>query len=219
MRRRERKKMDGEVSQKSPLFSDRTGQQDESRSLIDTASAHSFPASDPPVWTLGREAHAQSQRDKLPSAEKQTLQQRHIVGSGEKRRKKQKEYVIRRYYAAFQTGNIPQIFDILAPNVKIHIPESLPYGGVYSGHNGFKNLVDKSGALLRMQLSLNQYFDSDAENAFALVTLQAFCDKEQAVPKADIVLLERFRVQDNKIQELWVFYWDTALAKNILETY
>lgn len=124
---------------------------------------------------------------------------------------------MRRYYAAFQSGDLSQIFAIIAPAVKVHMPESLPYDGVYEGHAGVKHLLSKSGALVSLHVVVNQYFDAGAADAFTLVTLRGLHAKKTLTPHIDMPLLEWFHIEDDKIQRLWVFYWDTAVVKQMLE--
>jgi ketosteroid isomerase-like protein len=216
MESREQKERREEASRTGSPVPAQEGTACEPEQLIDIALVDSFPASDPPVWTLGREEQPQWEKGGGPAAGQQGYQP-WLEGGEESGRRDHKEQLIRRYYGAFQSGDLSQVFATLAPNVKVHIPESLPYGGVYDGHEGFKNFVSKSGTLVNLRVVVDRYFDGGAADAFTLVTLCGLHAKKASAPHIDMPLLERFSVKDGKIQELWVFYWDTAVVKQILE--
>lgn len=208
MDNQEQKEVREEVSRTGTVVSAHTGRlSEEPEALIDTASADSFPASDAPAWTLGRGEQTQPPAHK-PQPSERPPYEKDIS---------EKERVIRSYYAAFQTGEIVRVFDVLAPDVHIHLPESLPYGGEYAGLGGFERLLDKNGPYFGATLMVNQYFATESEDAFALLTLKDFGTKDADRRKIDMPLVERFRVKDGKIRELWIFYWDTALVSLLLK--
>lgn len=50
---------------------------------------------------------------------------------------------VRSAYDAFAEGNIQGIVDVQDEGVRWHIPESLPYGGSYEGHDGIQEFFGK----------------------------------------------------------------------------
>src|SRR3712207_4809850 len=49
-------------------------------------------------------------------------------------------------YADFAQGNLSKILAVLNEQTSIHVPASLPYGGVYKGRDGFIALMTAANA-------------------------------------------------------------------------
>lgn len=49
--------------------------------------------------------------------------------------------LIKRAYGEFAKGNIEGGLSLLHPDISVHEPDSLPYGGTYKGIEGYKQIV------------------------------------------------------------------------------
>jgi ketosteroid isomerase-like protein len=51
--------------------------------------------------------------------------------------------LVRSFYAAVLRGDVAAILDLLDPQVEWQAPESLPWGGTFHGHDGFREFFGK----------------------------------------------------------------------------
>jgi uncharacterized protein len=51
--------------------------------------------------------------------------------------------VVQGAWDAFGRGDIDTVLDAIAPNAETRLPETLPWGGTYSGPDGFKDFLSK----------------------------------------------------------------------------
>ena len=51
--------------------------------------------------------------------------------------------VVRGFYETLLRGDLDGILDLLDPHVEWRAPESLPWGGVFHGHEGFREFFGK----------------------------------------------------------------------------
>jgi ketosteroid isomerase-like protein len=59
--------------------------------------------------------------------------------------------VVRGFYETLLRGKLEAILDLLDPQVEWRAPESLPWGGVFHGHEGFREFFGRLFGQLRLQ--------------------------------------------------------------------
>lgn len=102
----------------------------------------------------------------------------------------------------------------ISPEIVSHQAESLPYGGNYHGHDGFKQFATKLGATWQQQFTAVEEFIDAGDKVIVRERLKAQAKgngKEINVP-----VIEIFTVRDEKIVGIEVFYWDTAAVLQAL---
>ena len=140
--------------------------------------------------------------------------------------------VVRRYYEAIARGDIPAVLDLLDlldPEVEWRAPESLPWGGTYRGHDGFREFFAnvmaqpaefrpelleylEAGQPTEFRREVGEYLDAGSR----VVTLL----RQQARPKGggaeyDVPEVWIWRVRDGKIVE-FEGYFDTSTVLRTL---
>lgn len=120
---------------------------------------------------------------------------------------------VRAMYEALTGGDPASAFTVMqavfAPDVVVYQPDSLPYGGVYHGFEGFLGM---------MATAAGRHFDSgriglekmvaDGDNVVVRwrYPFRASADDEFV----DVEVNEWLTFRDGKIIEARPFYWDTA---------
>ena len=51
--------------------------------------------------------------------------------------------IVQGAWDAFGRGDIESVLDVFAPNAETRVPETLPWGGTYTGPEGFSDFLDK----------------------------------------------------------------------------
>jgi hypothetical protein len=120
--------------------------------------------------------------------------------------------VVKSFVSCFAEGRYEDAYDHLANDLAMHHNTRLPYGGEYRGRDGFQ-------AMQETMLAFWERFDAAGETQVlahgddcavvigALPGKPRCCDEEITVP-----VIERYRIQDGLIAEIWVFYVDTHLS-------
>ncbi|HMC07437.1 MAG TPA: nuclear transport factor 2 family protein, partial [Solirubrobacterales bacterium] len=54
--------------------------------------------------------------------------------------------VVQGAWDAFGRGDIDAVLDAIAPSAETRLPETLPWGGTYSGPDGFRDFLAKLGS-------------------------------------------------------------------------
>lgn len=106
------------------------------------------------------------------------------------------------------TASFDTLAPFFAPDVVLHQAESLPYGGIWRGHDGMERFffaMSQSWSEFEM---VDQQFLSTAETAVVLTHVRA---RARATGKGlEFSILQTIRVVDGRIAEVRPFYWDTA---------
>jgi ketosteroid isomerase-like protein len=119
--------------------------------------------------------------------------------------------VIEGFLAAFRARDIAGQFARMHPDVEIQEPESLPYGGMWRGHEGWRSL--SRAILSTFEFGVNPdghrvIGEADGEH-FALMTrlVGTWRDTGRTL---DVRILEYWRVVDGLIVTIRPHYFDTA---------
>lgn len=63
-------------------------------------------------------------------------------------------------YAAFQLRDAATVFSLLSPEIEIVQSEELPWGGVYQGHEGAQQFMDKLTGHITSSVLLERFIDA-----------------------------------------------------------
>ena len=111
-------------------------------------------------------------------------------------------------YLAAGGGDFSRIAATLDPECVIYQPASLPYGGVWRGHSGFEAWMK---AFAQQWSSLEVRGSEFYTQGDVIVSKShAYAIAKTTGRQLDWPLLQFFRLRENKILEIWPFYWDTA---------
>ena len=103
-------------------------------------------------------------------------------------------------YACLQSQDIEKLLSMIDPNVTIHEPPFLSYGGAYHGINGFKELFPQILSYLNVFTVKVDSVLADGENVIAEVRV----DTSDA--ESEVVLVEKFVIRNEKIVEIKLFF-------------
>jgi ketosteroid isomerase-like protein len=121
--------------------------------------------------------------------------------------------VIERFLAAFAARDVAGQFACMHPDVEIVEPDSLPYGGTWRGHEGWRSLGRAILATFRLDPNPDGHVLIGAEDGedFALKTRLVGTWKETGRP-FDMRILEHWHVVGGQIVRIQPHYFDTATA-------
>lgn len=95
-----------------------------------------------------------------------------------------------------------------APDVELHQADTLPYGGIWRGHDGMERFFLAMSKTWESFEMVDQEFLSTSATAVVLTHVHARAratGQELRFP-----ILQTIRVHDGKIAEVRPFYWDTG---------
>ncbi len=103
-------------------------------------------------------------------------------------------------------------FDMLAPfftpDVELHQADTLPYGGIWRGHDGMERFfLAMSRAWEAFDMVDQRYLSTSGT---AVVLTQVHARARATGQELRFPILQTIRVLDGRIAEVRPFYWDTA---------
>lgn len=98
-------------------------------------------------------------------------------------------------------GDVESFFAALHPEVEVHEPPYLPYGGVYRGREGFAALFGEATKVLDLPSLTIDSVTADAEKVVLLMTARHIASGE------DVIVTEHWRPEDGLIREVRVFWF------------
>ena len=106
------------------------------------------------------------------------------------------------------TASFDPLAPFFAPDVVLHQAESLPYGGIWRGHDGMERFFAAMSQAWEEFEIVEQEFLSTSGTAVVLTQVHA---RARATGRElDFAILQTIRVVDGRIAEVRPFYWDTA---------
>jgi uncharacterized protein len=106
------------------------------------------------------------------------------------------------------TANFETLAPFFAPDVVLHQAESLPYGGIWRGHDGMEHFFLAMAETWETFDMVEQAFLSTSATAVVLTRVHA---RARATgTELDFQILQTLRIVDGRITEVRPFYWDTA---------
>lgn len=114
------------------------------------------------------------------------------------------------YLAAGGPGvaNFDTLAPYFAPDVVLHQAETLPYGGIWRGHDGMEQFFIAMAETWEAFEMVEQQFLSTS--GIAVVLTQVRARARATGRELDFPILQTIRVVDGRIAEVRPFYWDTA---------
>ena len=106
------------------------------------------------------------------------------------------------------TASFDPLAPFFAPDVVLHQAESLPYGGIWRGHDGMERFFAAMSQAWEEFEIVEQEFLSTSGTAVVLTQVHA---RARATGRElDFPILQTIRVVEGRIAEVRPFYWDTA---------
>ena len=116
--------------------------------------------------------------------------------------------IMRKFYQKIEEGDIDYVLSVLHPELLFHVPESLLYGGVHRGIQGFQEVVQTANQTWQdLQVEPKRFLDA---GEYVIVILRLTWTNQKTGKHAETDLAEFFKFDGNKIIEILPFYWDTA---------
>jgi ketosteroid isomerase-like protein len=117
--------------------------------------------------------------------------------------------VVAEFYAAAQAGELDRVRALLAPDVILTEPDSVPYGGVYRGPDAVVSAaVDLFTKYFDFTHNEVRYILAEGENAVARLDVSG-TTRTSGKPIA-FSATECFVVRDGRITEIQPYHFDTA---------
>src|SRR5258708_35779660 len=124
--------------------------------------------------------------------------------------------VVRRFTSALVAGDVPGCLALLHPDNVFDEAEGLPFGGDYSGSEGFIRLLKDVGRLFEVKLSEPQVTDA---GDCVLVRLTGTFTSRATGRTLETPVVDLYTVRDGKVARVDVFYKDTnAMAALCVDT-
>lgn len=122
--------------------------------------------------------------------------------------------VIERLLEAFKQGDLAAALEEFDPQVVARLPESLPYGGTYHGHDGMKQYAAKLTDTWESFLLPTEQIITENDTVILRERLQA---KARSTGKeVDLPLILAYRLQNQKITSVEIFFWDVTTILDAL---
>jgi ketosteroid isomerase-like protein len=122
--------------------------------------------------------------------------------------------VVRGFYETLLRGDLDGILDLLDPQVEWRAPESLPWGGVFHGHEGFREFFGKLfGQPVDSRREIRQYLSAGDR---VVVLLRLFGRRKGHEVEIELPEVHIWTVRNGKILGLEA-YFDTAMFLGALE--
>jgi ketosteroid isomerase-like protein len=99
--------------------------------------------------------------------------------------------------------------DTLHPDLVVHIPPSMPYGGEHVGYAGFRRM----GAAMSRAWNISgelvmRFVDAGEDQVICFVNFSATA--QQTGRPLEMRMCEIYTIEDGRIRDIRIFYWDTA---------
>jgi ketosteroid isomerase-like protein len=119
--------------------------------------------------------------------------------------------ILRRLYAAIMVGDIAQVLTLIdSERLEVHEPESLPYGGVHRGTEGFTRAVSRMAKCWTDVKFSDFSFAVSVDGEDSLIASFTMSATARATGvNLSFAVLEAVRFADGKIVAIKPFYWDT----------
>ncbi|MGI4870882.1 MAG: nuclear transport factor 2 family protein [Janthinobacterium lividum] len=121
--------------------------------------------------------------------------------------------IIEGIYNLIRQNNLSKVLPLLDEHVQIHVPESLPFGGIYHGRAGYISLfsaITQTWASLSTE-SIQYYTRDGAPEEVVVATGELTAQLQRNNAPYAMPFMNHWRLHDGKVTALTVFYWDTAM--------
>jgi ketosteroid isomerase-like protein len=122
--------------------------------------------------------------------------------------------VVRRFYETLLRGDLDGILDLLDPQVEWRAPESLPWGGGFHGHEGFREFFGKLfGQPVDSRREIREYLSAGDR---VVVLLRLFGRRKGHEAEIEVPEVHIWTVRNGKVVGLEA-YFDTAMFLRALD--
>lgn len=108
-----------------------------------------------------------------------------------------------RMYDAAVDGRFDEVFSCLSEDLIVNEPPYLPYGAVYRGHDGFRELIRGVTRVLDVAQMKVLRMIAEGERVIGIIEMPDRATGEQ------ILLAEESLVRDEKVVEITVYFHET----------
>ena len=115
--------------------------------------------------------------------------------------------VVRRMYAAAIAGDVATVLSLLDNAIVCHESPALPYGKVYRGHAGIKELFEPLARYLALEHIAVEHLIADGERVVAVIRVPV---RSSGV---DTLVSEHHLVRDGKVVEQRIFFFEPTLVR------
>lgn len=113
-----------------------------------------------------------------------------------------REIMVRMYDSAGK-GDYEDVLSLLSEDLVVHEPPFLPYGAVYHGLDGMRDLIGKVNQVLDVSKIHVDRMVAEGDRAIGIIRMP---DHKTGEP---IVLAEESVVRDGKVVEIFVYFHET----------
>jgi ketosteroid isomerase-like protein len=117
--------------------------------------------------------------------------------------------VVRRWQQSLDSGGIDAAWWALHEQITVRVPASLPHGGTWNGHAGFREMITSFRSTWRFDEPLGFTLRDIADDVVGVFAQGAVHSVETGRP-ARISTAEFLRVESGQIVSIDVYYEDTA---------
>ena len=109
-------------------------------------------------------------------------------------------------YAALANGNPGGFLGVLAPDIEVREPDTLPHGGTYRGMDELIGMFRTAGALLDSGGTVVDSLTADDDRVVAVIRMPLRSGAAEAL------ITEHWTLRDGKATHIHVFWFDTSIA-------
>jgi ketosteroid isomerase-like protein len=106
----------------------------------------------------------------------------------------------------FVAGRLDAVQSHIATDMKMHVPEGLPYGGVYTGWSGYLACATAIGGFYTDLSFAPPEYVAGGDRVIVMTHLKATTRTGRAV---DMPLTEIWELHDRLVHRITAFYFDT----------
>lgn len=123
---------------------------------------------------------------------------------------------VEQFIEAFKQGKVEVQHSLVHPDVIFHSPESLPYGGMWHGIDGWKNMKQAIGEVWsELELTIRHLVGADNDDCFIVIAdLKARSRKTGNIYESEV--MEKWLWRDGLLTLVRPYYWDTAKVNQIV---
>jgi ketosteroid isomerase-like protein len=105
-----------------------------------------------------------------------------------------------RMYESAAKADYDDVFACLSEDLVVNEPPFLPYGDIYRGHDGFRNLIGKVTQVLDVAQMQVIRMVAEGDRAIGIIEMPDIATGEQ------ILLAEESLIHDGKVVEITVYF-------------
>ena len=121
--------------------------------------------------------------------------------------------IVQEFLAAVLRGDRDGMRPYLHPDLQVVEPASLPYGGVWKGHDGMFALSEKVFSVWKDCQVTIRGMVADGDKVVGLYEMRG-AGRNSGIPFT-VHVTEVMRIQDGMIKDIEVFYFDTKMLDDV----